>query len=110
MSSEISPSEQKQLVTSIINSQAKKFSASVTGKSLEQEVTERADRIVGDTLLHFLAQREIKVIPTTMAQAVEIIHPMLKDALRQWSHEELLTLVSFQNSIIAAHNLSSELI
>lgn len=108
--SEISTRDQRTLVNSIINGQAKKFSATTVGKSFEQEVTERADRIVGDTLLKFLTQRDIKITPTTMPQAVEMIHPMLKDAFRDWKHEELLTLIAFQNSIVAAHNLQSELI
>lgn len=108
--SEINPRDQKALVNQIISDQAQKFSASTVGKSLEQEVTERADRIIGDTLMRFLAQRQIKITPTTMAQAVEMIHPMLKDALRDWTHEELLTLVAFQNSIVAAHNLQRDLI
>lgn len=104
------PIFRKEQVDAAIARTAQKFSATTVGKSLEQEVTERADQLVGKQLLVFLAQRDIKIVPTSMRQATEMIYPLLKDSFRIWSHEELLTLVSFQNAIIASHNLSPELI
>lgn len=89
---------------------AKKIAATKPQKTHEEEVTEWAEKIVVDSIQVFVRMRNIRIVPTTFAEAVEMVYNLQKAEFTKWTKEDLLILCSFQNALIATQKLQSELI
>jgi hypothetical protein len=100
----------EQITAEAVNDLAKKIASKEAQRSLEDIITERADKVTSDNIQTFLRMRDIRIVPTKAHEAVEMLYKLNKESMRPWTHEELLTLVAYTYSLIAAGQLQSELI
>ena len=100
----------QQGITDMVQKARQRIIAKEPKAGIEQQTTEKANRLVNEAIGTFLRMRQIKYTPTTQAQAVEMIYFLLRDAMRHMEHDELLVLCAFQNAIVAAEKLRSQLI
>lgn len=98
------------LIKSSTKEVAAKIEASKPTKSKEQEITERADLLVTNSCQTFLRQRDIKIIPTTLPEAVRMLYELNLGEFNKWGKEELAILTSYQNAIISGMQLQDNLI
>lgn len=100
----------RNITTEQANELAAKIASKESQKTIEELVTEKADKMVAESCKSFLTMRNIKVTPTTMKEAVFMLYDLNKQAMKDWSFDELLVLAAFQNAIISAEQLHQELI
>ena len=89
---------------------AKKILASQPQRTIEEDVTDRAEKVVEECCKSFLRMRDIKVTPTTFGEAVRMLYDLNRVEFGKFTKDELVILTAFQNAIISVESLRNELI
>lgn len=94
----------------IIANTAKELAAKSPIRTREEDVTDKAAKLVNLCIERYIARRNIAFVPTTQFEATETIYKMIREELRTWPQDDLLIEASFILALTVVNQLRPHLI